>query len=989
MTIRRSTLFFGLIVAAVLLMAVAGLFFWNRSGDSAAAAASSRRARAAEFVQRAVQASESGRATAARSYYQQALELDPENQQALLHTASALQQDGQLRQAAKLLERITTAPDTTLAKVRFLQATIALQEHRAVLAERLFLEAAALDTDWPPPLRDLLPLYAVQQRSDLLLQILTRIESLRPLTPVELAMRLLSGTALVPEETAGIQLNSYLTADPADVLSLRALLLMRAGNNPFNALQLLNEHSSAEAVSPALQQLRLLLQAQSGIQDFTSPHLDKLRLQNDSSVEAFQAALKHPLVSSAPDFRIAISRILRQRQPWSPTASHELAEALNAAGRTADATRQHTITRNLDQLELLAWRVFRPQAAIPEMALPLYLEIGSLLRELGALDEAGKWLTATELLTPVPAAATTAVADGRRALEQAMAARTTAQLAQETAATAATLLAELPAIPVRRIPLSTPVTGNAAVSAAANSPDAVWQFVDVAAALGLNFSYHNGQSEFRSIVETIGGGSAVVDFDGDTWPDLFLPQVQPGTDRLFRNLRGTRFEDSSTVSAVAGVGHGLAATAGDFDSDGFVDLCVTRLGSCRLLKNLGDGSFADVTPKSLLSRVGCSSGACFADLNQDGLPELFVLNYVEDWERRCVNSEGRYAVCDPRELRPAVNRLYHNLGDGEFADITESSGLAAFPGRGLGVIAADLTCDGRLDVFVANDGLPNSLFTFEATTFQLQNIAFVAGVAVPENGRAHAGMGAALADFNADTLPDLLVTNFYREVNTLYQSIDCGQFIDASQRSGAGPPSLLLLGFGVQPLDVEQDGFMDVVILNGDIDDYSASGRPWKMPLSGLRGMPGGEFIDMAGRCGQDFEQPQLGRGLSLLDFDGDGSMDLACVRHDGPLKLFRNLTPQKNPAVRLRLIGSGDHRSATGTAVDSIDASGRRQRFWLAAGDGFAASNEAVLSLPAADGEVAVEISGVNGHRERLRTGSWACRLQGTSPPIFFQLPK
>ncbi|MGV2340194.1 MAG UNVERIFIED_CONTAM: VCBS repeat-containing protein [Planctomycetaceae bacterium] len=499
-----------------------------------------------------------------------------------------------------------------------------------------------------------------------------------------------------------------------------------------------------------------MLQSQSGTQEFTSPYLDQFTLQTDSSVEAFQAALRHPLVSSVPEFRIALSRALRQRQPWSPTASHELAEALNAAGRTADATRQHTITRNLDQLELLAWRVFRPQAAIPEMALPLYLEISSRLQEVGAVDEAGKWLTATESLSPVPAVAMTEIAARRRTLEQALAARATDQSPQDTETTAA-LLAELPPIPVRRIPLSTPVPGDASGSPAVNSPDTDWQFVDVAAELGLNFSYHNGASEFRSIVETIGGGSAVVDFDGDDWPDVFLPQVQPGTDRLFRNLRGTRFEDSSTVSAVDGVGHGLAATAGDFDCDGFVDLCVTRLGSCRLLKNEGDGSFSDVTPSSLAARRGCSSGACFADLNQDGLPELFVLNYVEDWERRCVNSEGRYAVCDPRELRPAVNRLYRNLGDGEFEDITESSGLSAFPGRALGVIAADLTCDGRLDVFVANDGLPNSFLTFDATTFQLQNIAFVAGVAVPENGRAHAGMGAALADFNADAHPDLLV----------------------------------------------------------------------------------------------------------------------------------------------------------------------------------------------------------------------------------------
>jgi hypothetical protein len=552
-----------------------------------------------------------------------------------------------------------------------------------------------------------------------------------------------------------------------------------------------------------------------------------------------------------------------------------------------------------------------------------------------------------------------------------------------------TLPPEFPPIPVLKLPPPQSASLANAIQPDDQQTSTPWQFVDVAAELGLDFAYHNGQSEFRSIVETIGGGSAVLDLDGDDWPDLFLPQVQPGSDRLFRNLRGTRFYDCSAVSATDGTGHGLAATAADFDCDGFTDLCVTRLGSCRLLRNNGDGSFSDVTTNSISSRIGCSSGACFADLNQDGLPELFVLNYVEDWERRCVNSEGRYAVCDPRELQPAINRLYLNSGDGDFEDVTESSGLAAFPGRALGIIAADLNCDGRLDLFVANDGLPNSLFTVDDTAFQLQNIAAIAGVAVPESGRAHAGMGAAIADFNADTLPDLLVTNFYREANTLYQSLDCGLFADFSQRSGAGPPSLLLLGFGVQPLDVENDGLMDAVILNGDIDDYSASGRPWKMPVSGLRGLPGGRFMDMTGSCGSDFASPQLGRGLSRLDFDRDGRPDLVAVRHDGPVRLFQNRTPQKNPSAQLRLVGPVNYRAAVGTALDCIHPTAGQRRFWLSAGDGFAATNEPLLSLPAENGQVSVRIATYSDHVESLNAGTWACRLQTSTPPLFFTLPR
>ncbi|MFM7056896.1 MAG: FG-GAP-like repeat-containing protein, partial [Planctomycetota bacterium] len=954
-----------------------------------------RRASAASLVQRAGQAAAAGRATAARSYYQQALELDPENPQALLHTASARQQDGQLQEALELLRQITAAPADVLAKTRFLEATIALQQHRAVAAETLFLEASQLDPLWAPPLRDLLPLYALQQRTAPLLQTLARLESLRPLNAAELAMRLLAAAPLIPAETATPRLQQSLAADPADAFSLRALLLLQlAAGQPAAALQMLNQYSAIEAASPAVQQLRLLLQARSGDTQFASPYMDQLILRTAATTDALEAALRHPLVTTVPERRLAVAKVLQQQQPWSPGASHELAEALNAAGQPAAAAAQHTITRSLDQLELLAWRVFRPQAAIPEMGLPLYLEISSLLLQMNAADEARKWLLAAETLTPATPEASALLARQRQALELAL--RTPADPtaspprspASATTAQLAALPADFPPLPVLKKPLTTPDPAAPPPPADASVAGPAWEFVDVAAAYHLDFAYDNGGSKSRSIVETIGGGSAILDFDCDDWPDVFLPQGPSGSDRLYRNIRGREFVECSAGSAAGGTGHGLAATAGDFDCDGFTDLCVTRLGTCRLLRNNGDGSFSDATTASLSAQTGCSSGACFADLDQDGFPELFVLNYVEDWDRRCINSEGHYAICDPRELRPAVNRLYRNSADGDFEDITESSGLATVPGRALGILAADLTCDGRLDLFVANDGLPNSLFTCETDALRLQNIATTAGVAVPESGRAHAGMGAAVADFNADALPDLFVTNFYREVNTLYQSLDCGLFGDFSQRSQAGPPSLLLLGFGVQPLDAENDGLTDLVILNGDIDDYSASGRPWKMPTSGLRGLPDGRFLDMAGRCGSDFAKPQLGRGLSRLDFDADGRVDLLAVRHDGPVRLFQNQTPAVHPGVQLRLIGPDSNRSAVGTAIDCQFADGQLRRFWLTTGDGFAATNEPRLFLPAAGGAVTVSIPGQATSATQLATGNWACRLRSKHDPVFYSLP-
>ena len=989
-----------LIFVAAAIMLVAALLAWKWLVPDTAAQKAAGQARAAELVQRAEQAMEAGRAAAARKWYQQALEEDPGNPQALLHTASSLQQDGRLEDASALLQRITAAPDSLQAKVRYLQAVIAQQQHQLPAAERLFLEAAKLNPTWPPPLRDLAPLYAVQMRTVELSATLSRLEALRPLTAEELAMRLLAAELIVPEESAVEQLQQALVGDPADASSLRALILIRLHQgDTAAAIQILDEAPALEAASTALQELRLLVEARGGQTEFHSPLLSTLQLQPESTTDALLAALQHPGITAVPQHRLAIARSLALQLPWSTMASHALAEAFTATGDTAAAGQQHIATRRLDQLELLAYRVFRPQAAIPDMALPLYLEISGLLVELGRADEARKWLALAEKL-PASDAARAQLA-GRRETLAGNAGQTS-----EQAADILSQLAQIPPILIQKIPQpqsrsSAPVTHEPQTNATH------WSFVDAAARLKLDFSYHNGQSPERRIVETIGGGSAVLDLDGDDWPDLFLPQVKPFEDRLFRNLRGQQFADCSAVCGLAGTGHGLAAAAGDFDSDGLPDLCVARLGTCVLLRNNGDGTFSDATPAALQQQTGCSSGACFADISGDGLPELFVLNYVEDWDRRCVNSEGRYAVCDPRELRPALNRLYANLGTGEFADITESSGVAAMPGRALGIIAADLTCDGRLDLFVANDGLPNSLLTVDAANqpagkltaaadIRLQNIAAQSGVAVPESGRAHAGMGVAAADFNSDALPDLLVTNFYREANTLYQSAGCGLFADLSQLSGAGPPSLQQLGFGVQPLDADCDGFMDVVILNGDIDDYSSTGRPWKMPMGALQGMAEGRFRNMSGLCGDDFDVPQLGRGLSRLDFDRDGRADLVGVRHDGPIRLFHNQTPAVHPMVRLRLIGTASDRSAVGTAVDSLDAGGRRQRYWLTAGDGFAASNEPQLMLVAAGGQTRVTLVNVaagidteSGSGALLPAGSWACRLRPQGPPLFFRLPE
>lgn len=916
-----------------------------------------RQAELAALLDRASQAADTGKNAAASRHYQQVLTIDPHNAKALLFLAAIEQQNGRPEQARNLLAQVTERTGPLAATAKFLEGTLALAAHQIRSAEALLLEAHALRPDWNAPLRELVSVYALQLREPELRRTLAQLQALRPLTPRELATRLLAGQPLLETSQAITQLQAAIQADPADVQTAVALIrcCFHAGDDG-RADELLDSFSTLEATSPELQALRALLQERAGQAQLSSAFILEIPLNAELASEAWEVALRQ--ANRRQDFANAeqIAGYLARRHPLSTTASHACAQALERNGKHADAVRQTQITNHLDQLELLAYRMFRPQADIPQMAVPVMLEIAEHLQAIERSDESRDWLLAAQTLLPE---------------DSQIIARLEQLKTEETKATLVQSIADLPTpslppLVVERLRSMTTVTAEEPTTAN-------WDFQDVASEMGVSFVYHNGQSPGKRILETVGGGSAVLDLDGDLWPDLYFPQGQyaavdpakpsvtdSGTqssaispqlnDQVFRNQRGQRFQNVTAAAGLSEFSHSLAATVGDFDGDGFPDVFVANLGACRLFRNLGDGTFADETPASIEVNRNCSSGACFADLNADGLPEIFVLNYVEDWNRRCVNSSGEIATCDPRELQPAINRLYLNAGDGGFTDITKDAGLQDLPGRALGIIAADLNGDGGTELFVANDGMPNVLLTATpdvpaGVALRLHNLAPQAGVAIPQSGRSHAGMGVTVADFDSNGLPDLFVTNFYREQNTLYESIAPGLFLDASQRSGLGPASLAYLGFGTQALDVEGDGDADVVILNGDIDDYSSTGRPWKMPVTAFRNQGNGQFEELTGRCGADFSQPMLGRGLSLADFDGDGVSDLIAVRHDGPALLLRNRTAQLASGLSLRFAGRIGPRDGTGTTIRIRHADAQRH-LWQPAGNGFSASNEPVIRI-------------------------------------------
>jgi tetratricopeptide (TPR) repeat protein len=498
-------------------------------------------------------------------------------------------------------------------------------------------------------------------------------------------------------------------------------------------------------------------------------------------------------------------------------------------------------------------------------------------------------------------------------------------------------------------------TGRALAAGRAHEHSAsgrpVPRFVDDAEAAGLRFTFENGQSPRHLLPETMSGGLALLDYDGDGWLDVYCVQggslpgeTGAGTaetptsdtgDRLFRNRGNGTFEDitkSSRIAAIAwGRGYGLGVAAGDYDNDGNTDLFVTRLDSYALYRNRGDGTFEDVTQRAGLSgRRDNPTSAALADLDNDGDLDLYVCHYMI-WDpanpRLCLSDTGAYFYCDPSKVEPAPDHVFRNDG-GRFVDVTATAGLSEDNGRGLGVVAADLNGDGRIDLYVANDGTANYLYRNKGR-FQFEEVAMESGVAGSASGGYQAGMGVACGDLDLDGLPDLLVTNFYGEGTTLYQNLGQGLFADRSSASGIGLATRHLLGFGIALLDVSNRGRPDVLVTNGHVNDNRPY-YPYAMPARLYENRADGRLMDISSQTGPPFDVPRVGRGLAAGDLDNDGRCDVVILAQNEPLAYFHNRTEHAGHFVTLRLEGSHSNRDAIGARVVVTSAGGPQvaQRF-------------------------------------------------------------
>jgi hypothetical protein len=543
-----------------------------------------------------------------------------------------------------------------------------------------------------------------------------------------------------------------------------------------------------------------------------------------------------------------------------------------------------------------------------------------------------------------------------------------------------------------------PAPGGDPASPTAHRGDPGELFVERAEAVGLDFVHFNGMSGEYYFCENVGPGAALLDYDGDgdldaylvqgamlgpgrTEADAFVPPEgpRPARDRLFRNdLAETgelRFTDVTDAAGIMSTGYGMGVAAGDYDGDGRIDLYVTNFGPNALLRNRGDGTFEDVTAAAGTDDDRWSTSAAWLDYDGDGRLDLFVANYVDFSyanHKPCFSETSARDYCGPLSYRPVPDRLFRNRGDGTFEDATAAARLAGEYGAGLGVVCTDLDGDGRLDIYVANDGHPNQLW-INAGDGTFRNDALLAGCALNEDGRAEASMGVDAADFDGDGDEDLFMTHLTDETNTLYLNDGTGLFEDHSNETGLGVASRPFTGFGTAWIDYDNDGWLDLLIANGAVKTIMAlarAGDPYPLHQTNqlFRNLGNGRFDEVTDRAGAVFMLSEVSRGAAFGDVDDDGDTDVLVMNNCGRARLLINEVGNRRRWIGLDLRGPDGGPAAIGAEIEVVRADGtvRRRRVRVAAS--YCSSNDprVIVGLGDEPSVDAVRVRWPDGRTER-----------------------
>jgi hypothetical protein len=488
-------------------------------------------------------------------------------------------------------------------------------------------------------------------------------------------------------------------------------------------------------------------------------------------------------------------------------------------------------------------------------------------------------------------------------------------------------------------------------------------FRDVTTQAGIHFTHNNGAFGKKWLPETMGPGCAFIDYDNDGYPDILLVNgddwpghhhAGPTTPKLYHNNHDGTFTDLTHKAGLDVPMFGLGVAVGDYDNDGFDDLFITALGQSHLFHNNGNGTFTDVTKTAgLIGPSEFSTSAAWVDYDRDGKLDLLVANYVQ-WSEQgdlyCTLDGAHKSYCTPESYKGTSLRLWHNLGGGKFEDATQKAGLGDPTSKSLGIAILDYNADGWPDILVANDTQPNKLYLNKKDgTFEEHGVP--SGIAFSEDGVARAGMGVDAADYDRSGRPSVIISNFANQMVSLYHNEGNGLFVDEAPQSEVGRATLVTLGFGCFFFDYDNDGWPDIFVADGHIEDAIERVQKrvsYAEPAHLFRNLGGGKFQETTSQMGAAFANPRVERGAAYADIDNDGFLDVLVTTNAGPPFLFHN-EGGTNHSLRLKLVGTKSNRDGIGAVaqVTSGDGSNKdKQSKMLRSGSSYLSQSELVLTF-------------------------------------------